>query len=540
MKKSTWQKLFYPLACACALGAAAGLCACGGASDRAEGNEGGGKPQPPVAFEWAYRDLPTGGVEIFSETATATDKTLTVPAEIDGKQVRAIANNGLKGFANLQSVTFAEDCEIETIGSYAFADCALLASFSVPATVEALGDRVFSNCKQLSYVEIPVSVDSVGKNLFLGCNKGELDVYCAAVAKPNGWSDYYASNSTSASYKDFTFWWGAKKAEYSLKNYRACVVIDNTVAITHYDGKEENLVIPSEINGRPVSKLSKSSFEDCTTIQTVTFPEGLKEIAGYAFSGCTLLKSVTLPASAEKLGDCVFQKCAALEYAEIPLGVESAGKNLFLGCNKTKLDVYCAAAAKPDGWSKYYASNSTTAFYEDFAFWWGMKAAENSAKGFRAGVLTDDTVAITHYDGKEYDLVVPDEIGGKPVTKIMKNSFASANTVQTIQLPAQLKFIGGYAFEKCLLLQSVTLPSGVTEVGARAFTGCSALTSVYLPASVTALGELPFLGCNKNALTIYCGAASKPSGWAKNYASNSSTAYYNDFNFVWNASGIGG
>lgn len=51
----------------------------------------------------------------------------------------------------------------------------------------------------------------------------------------------------------------------------------------------------------------------------------------------------------------------------------------------------------------------------------------------------------------------------------------------------------------------------VTSIGVSAFKSCDKLTEVVIPNSVTSIGSEAFSSCY--SLTIYCEAASKPSGW---------------------------
>jgi len=62
---------------------------------------------------------------------------------------------------------------------------------------------------------------------------------------------------------------------------------------------------------------------------------------------------------------------------------------------------------------------------------------------------------------------------------------------------------------------SFTIPDCVTGIVNYAFSGCISLTSVVIPDSVTRMGGCVFYDCDN--LTIYCEAASQPSGWAGNW-----------------------
>ena len=53
-------------------------------------------------------------------------------------------------------------------------------------------------------------------------------------------------------------------------------------------------------------------FYECTSLTSVTIPEGVTTIGACAFSGCTSLVSVVLPNSAVEVGTPVFIGCTSL------------------------------------------------------------------------------------------------------------------------------------------------------------------------------------------------------------------------------------
>ena len=106
----------------------------------------------------------------------------------------------------------------------------------------------------------------------------------------------------------------------------------------------------------------------------------------------------------------------------------------------------------------------------------------NAENGFEYTV-TGDEATITGYTGSAKSLVIPSELGGKPVTEI-----------------------GIFAFALCDSLTEVTIPEGVTSIGNAAFSGCSSLTEVTIPKSVTSIGDAAFYNCEA-LKTVYYGGS---------------------------------
>ena len=92
---------------------------------------------------------------------------------------------------------------------------------------------------------------------------------------------------------------------------------DGTVTISRYIGAEENVVIPSQIDGKTVSAIGNvtgmtGAFEGCTNITSVVIPEGVVEIQDNAFYGCSSLETVTIPSGVTLLRNCAFCDCPNL------------------------------------------------------------------------------------------------------------------------------------------------------------------------------------------------------------------------------------
>ena len=53
---------------------------------------------------------------------------------------------------------------------------------------------------------------------------------------------------------------------------------DGNITITEFTGSETEVVIPSEIDGKSVTKIGHDAFYDCTSLTSVTIPDSVTEM----------------------------------------------------------------------------------------------------------------------------------------------------------------------------------------------------------------------------------------------------------------------
>lgn len=106
-------------------------------------------------------------------------------------------------------------------------------------------------------------------------------------------------------------------------------------------------------------------------------------------------------------------------------------------------------------------------------------------------VMTDGTVRVTGCPGCSGTLVIPERLGGYPVSSVAEFAFEGNDHLNSLLLPATLTDIGTAAFRNCKNLNRVEISSGASlTIGAYAFYGCAALESVEF----TALHDLTVYG----------------------------------------------
>ena len=92
-------------------------------------------------------------------------------------------------------------------------------------------------------------------------------------------------------------------------------------------------------------------------------------------------------------------------------------------------------------------------------------------------------------------VVVPDTLGGCPVTAIGAYAFYQMTGLTSLTIPEGVEEIEYYACRGCTNLESVWLPSTLTTMGNAVFFDCQKLKTGSIPDSVTSMGRDTFWGC---------------------------------------------
>lgn len=250
--------------------------------------------------------------------------------------------------------------------------------------------------------------------------------------------------------------------------------VDGGLKITKYNGTSQNIVIPSEIDGKPVTVIGTNAFLQ-NNIHAVTTSANLTTIEANAFANAYGVLDVTFSDTVVNIGENAFAKLlfketngdyvvfadvVALEYTgsenavTIPDGIKYVGAGLFAG--KKAL----TSVTFPEG----IVAIGDKAFYE-------CEALAN----------------VTLPEG---------------LLRVGANAFTRARAFTSVTLPASLVEVGDGAFLDCSNAVSVTLNEGLKKIGACAFEYCmyredgSLSVTLNIPASVEYLGAGAFQKCN--------------------------------------------
>ena len=257
-------------------------------------------------------------------------------------------------------------------------------------------------------------------------------------------------------------------------------VSGSEVYLSGYNGDDEIVEIPSEYEGIPVTTISFQAFSHQLGMKKVIIPDSVKEIGGYAFSGCPALEEVVFSDNIEKIGDRAFFNCKKLKTVNLPSEIINIGEYA-LGYYEDTKTGHCILI---DDFKINGYTNSVAETY----------AADNEISFFSLGdaplyifeyiieEISEDLVykmaRIVKYNGKEKDVIIPDNVDGYTVDNILSSAFAGNKYIQTVTIPETIYNIGNKAFEECENLTTVNFEGFQISLRKKAFFNCSKLANL--------------------------------------------------------------
>ena len=318
-----------------------------------------------------------------------------IKSVIIGNSVTSIGYGAFYGCTRLTSVTIGDS--VTSIEFYAFYGCTRLTNVTMPDSVRSIGNSAFEGCTSLTSVTIGNSVTSIGYDAFEGC----ISLKSIEISDNN-------------------------------KNYSSVDGVlfnkDKSVLVIYPAGKTDSVYsIPNS-----VTSIGYGTFEDCTSLISVTIPDSVTSIDNKAFYNCTSLTSITIPNSVTEIGKDAFYNCTSLAKVDYN-GTISQWKSIS-GYNNVSKIIKCT-----DG----VIGNRNIVIIDNLEY----------------QLYNDYTAEVTDYSGTPGNITIPESVTYEGY---------SFNVTS----------ISSQAFWGCTSLTSLTIPNSVTSIDSDAFYNCSNLKFV--------------------------------------------------------------
>lgn len=319
--------------------------------------------------------------------------------------VRLIATSAFKSKNEIVSVSIPSG--VKEVGSYAFSECNELSVISIAEGVEHIGSYAFYKSPSIETISIPASVTEIGDSAFSGC-------------------DSLLSINVETANQNFLSQNGLL---YNKQGDRLLVCPAGLSLVKLPEG---------------VVSVENSAFSECKSLSAIELPTSLKNIGSRAFYNCGKLNSIIIPQNVESVGERAFESCVSLSWISL-LSTINYGGNMFSGCGGLKY-----VLVRDGRVSELRSALGLNSDIECFV-------AEHAANGLRFAEYEDGTLAALGFEaGVSADrLDLPNEIGGKYVSSIMRYAFEGCEAIKEVVIPSMLKKIGKGAFDGCRNIRKV-------------------------------------------------------------------------------------
>lgn len=383
-------------------------------------------------------------------------------------------------------------------------------------TVTSLVPNAFTAARNLTGLTIPATVTNVYQAFFNNMATGLTAITCLAIVPPlqmtQMTAEQYANvsvtvpkNSVEAYQADAG--WGqfanivGMSYDFKRGNFFYEITGTNQAMLVRENENSykamTSVSIPSSetlagVNYAIVA-IGNHAFDQCTNLQSVSFPNSITDIGDYAFYHCSgLTGNLVLKEGLTTLGDYSFAYCSGITTAVFPVSITSIGEAPFAFC--TSLTAFTRQSQ---------LSNAPYKVVNGVVF---------SGKG------TAPTTLNIFPGGKSTIYTVP-----TGTTIIGPHAFRGS-IVKTVNVPITVTTIHGYAFANCTALTDINMSRGLKTIEGNAFSNCTAMTKVLLPSTLEALGARAFYN-DSRLITIECEATTPPVCEVTGFGSNVSRPF---------------
>ena len=397
-----------------------------------------------------------------------------------GSNLRSLGN---RAFFNNKVLTEIEIPGTSTnIGSQTFENCTNLSLATLNNGIKNIGGNCFKDCESLITISIPGTVDSIGDNTFDGCTS--LSSLTFAAGENELYIPYFSYSP--------------------LKTLRIGRNLKYAFGEDASPFKDKTTLTRVAFTGNFVTNLYNNLFDGCTGITSISLPETLQSINGYAFRNCSKLSEIVVPEGVTTVGEHCFENCISLTSVSLPTTLKVLENHLFNNCNKLESFVFQPTMDTVEEHcfdqclslkNLRFDDGTSTITFSTVVSMFGDSPLENMYVG--------RNIDYTLIEGKEKEApfynrstltnVTISDKGG--VTYLRPYFIYGASTLPSINVPDNVLEIGRYAFAECSSLEVAVLSKNLSLIDEGLFDQDIALKSLIIPGAVNAVNQYALRGC---------------------------------------------
>lgn len=485
-----------------------------------------------VDFSLVNTKMTLIGAGVFQDCTALKSVTLPSALTTTGLGNYAFQNTGLTSIVIPSKVT--------NIGSAAatgdtFKDCKDLTSVTIGSAVKYIYGGAFDGCTSLTNITIPSSVTAIGKYAFR--NTGLTSINIPKSVTTIGAAAFNRSDNLTQVTTD-------SSSKYQV--FDGCALVDtSTNTIVSVFGAKGDYVIPEG------TLIGQYAFEGCGDVTSVTLPNSMTNVTGYAFSYSdikkvilapttttlasyafvysnveeiegtenlevvntyafrytTKLKTVNFSDKLQTLAGYAFQYATGLESIEIPGSVKTLGTYSASSVTSGYVFQYCEnlkTVKLNEGLEDINAYSFDSSGVTSLEFPSTVKRVGNYIASKCPDLTSVTFNGVAQYELGTYsfqnDTALKTVVLPQGITKIPTYTFVGCTALESVNIPTSVTLIDTHSFEFCESLKSVTLPQGLVTIQTNAFNGCG-LESIEIPASVQNIFAYGFAN-NVNLKTV--------------------------------------
>ncbi len=473
------------------------------------------------------------GLSTTGKAATSLNLTIPTTAIFNGRSypVREIKEKALTDCDNITSVNVGSSCR--TIGANAFSYCDKLTSVTIASAT--IGNYAFANNAALATVDLREGVTTINTQAFrntaittitVPASVTSLSAYFVDACTKLATINVNSSNTLYSSVDGILY----NKAQTTLLR-KPC-----------YGG---SATYPSTLTA-----IGPYAYEQCVRMGTITVPYGVVSIGTAAFTECTSLKKLSIPSSVTSIGSNFVRGCTSLTDLYINMATPPTVSDASSYFGDTQLSnlhtpVGKETAYKNAGWTGWSTYNTNHEYAYDLSV--NITNTSNVRLSFTS--LTSYSYVDANGNKKIADGTVLIQGAGDGVTTINGN-ISPGMTVTYRNKTYAITRIAPYTFTQTSgTAYTVTGFRAVTQIDEFAFYGCKAISSVNIYGPVESIGQDAFsMMTNCSEVMIQSDNNISPSFRSRLYGGNKSgflfwinnKYYYSALSYTTSWSSIGG